>query len=117
MAQRKITPLVVSFKGGPGFISSFPTEHQHFFFGTPLPFRTSYKKAVVFGGLTSFPRMCLAGSGEKERLSSAKGVNVFGCGSKNRHQNGTLVSGNMDQNLRNHACLILSYCNHHETKS
>ena len=31
-----------------------------------------------------------------------------GCGSKNRYQNGTLVSGNMDQTLRNPSCLILS---------
>ena len=33
----------------------------------------------------------------------------FGCGSKNRYQNGTLVSGNMDQNPRNPSCLILSH--------
>ena len=33
----------------------------------------------------------------------------FGCGSKNRYHNGTLVSGNMDQNLRNSSCLILSH--------
>ena len=32
-----------------------------------------------------------------------------GCGSKNRYQNETLVSGNMDQNLRNPSCLILSH--------
>ena len=32
-----------------------------------------------------------------------------GCGSKNRCQNGTLVSGNMDQNLRNPSCLFLSH--------
>ena len=32
-----------------------------------------------------------------------------GCGSKNRYQNGTLVSGNMDQNLRTPSCLILSH--------
>ena len=32
-----------------------------------------------------------------------------GCGSKNRYQNGTLVSGNMDQHLRNPCCLILSH--------
>ena len=32
-----------------------------------------------------------------------------GCGSKNRYQNGTLVSGNMDQNLRKPSCLILSH--------
>ena len=30
-------------------------------------------------------------------------------GSKKRCQNGTLVSGNMDQNLRNPSCLILSH--------
>ena len=32
-----------------------------------------------------------------------------GCGSKNRYQNGSLVSGNMGQNLRNPSCLILSH--------
>ena len=32
-----------------------------------------------------------------------------GCGSKNRYQNGTLVSGNMDQNLRNPSCFISSH--------
>ena len=35
--------------------------------------------------------------------------NPCGCGSKNRYQNGTLVSGNMDQNLPNPFCLILSH--------
>ena len=34
---------------------------------------------------------------------------TYGCGSKNRYQNGTLVSGNMDQNLRNPSCSILSH--------
>ena len=34
---------------------------------------------------------------------------LYGCGSKNRYQNGTLVSGNMDQNLRNSSCLIMSH--------
>ena len=33
----------------------------------------------------------------------------YGCGSKNRYQNGTLVSGNMHQNLRNPSCSILSH--------
>ena len=33
----------------------------------------------------------------------------FGCGSKNWYQNGTLVSGNMDQSLRNPSCFILSH--------
>ena len=33
------------------------------------------------------------------------------CGSRNRYQNGTLVSGNMNQNLRNPSCLILSHTN------
>ena len=32
-----------------------------------------------------------------------------GCGSKTRCQHGTLVSKNMDQNLRNPSCLILSH--------
>ena len=32
-----------------------------------------------------------------------------GCGSNNRYQNGNLVSANMDQDLRNPACLILSH--------
>ena len=34
---------------------------------------------------------------------------IHGCGSKNRYQNGILASGNMDQNLRNPFCLILSH--------
>ena len=34
---------------------------------------------------------------------------IFGCGSKNRYQNGTLASGTMDQNLRNPSCLIWSH--------
>ena len=33
-----------------------------------------------------------------------------GYGSKNRYQNGTLISGNMDQHLRNPSSLILSHC-------
>ena len=33
----------------------------------------------------------------------------LGCGSKNRYQNGILVSGNMAQNLHNFSCLILSH--------
>ena len=33
----------------------------------------------------------------------------IGCGSKNRYQNGTLVSGNTDQNLGDPSCLILSH--------
>ena len=33
----------------------------------------------------------------------------YGCGTKQRCQNGTLVSGNMDQNLRNPSGLILSH--------
>ena len=37
------------------------------------------------------------------------GVYTNGCGSKNRYQNGTLVSGNMDQNPRNPSCLFLSH--------
>ena len=34
---------------------------------------------------------------------------LHGCGSKPRYQNGTLVSGNMDQNLRNPSSFILSH--------
>ena len=33
----------------------------------------------------------------------------LGCGSKHRYHNGTLVSGNMDHNLRFASCLILSH--------
>ena len=36
-------------------------------------------------------------------------INPVGCGSKNRYQNGTLVIGNVEQNLRNPSWLILSY--------
>ena len=32
-----------------------------------------------------------------------------GCVSKKRYQNGTLVSGNMDQSLHNPSCFILSH--------
>ena len=35
---------------------------------------------------------------------------IFGCGSNKRHQNGTLVSGNLDQHLRNPGFLILRHC-------
>ena len=38
-----------------------------------------------------------------------KDATTHGCGSRNRCQNGTLVSGNMDQNLRNPPCVILSH--------
>ena len=34
---------------------------------------------------------------------------LYGRGSKNRYQHGALVSGNMDQNLRNPSCFILSH--------
>ena len=34
---------------------------------------------------------------------------LFGCGSNNRCQHGSLVSGNMDQRLRNPSCLNLSH--------
>ena len=34
---------------------------------------------------------------------------VTGCGSKNRYPKWNLVSGNMDQHLRNHSWLILSH--------
>ena len=36
-------------------------------------------------------------------------MDVSGCASKNRYQDGTLVRGNMDQNLRRPSCLILSH--------
>ena len=36
-------------------------------------------------------------------------ITIGGCGSKNRYQNGTLVSGVMEQNLRNPPWLILSH--------
>ena len=39
-----------------------------------------------------------------------------GRGSKNRYQNGTLVSGNMDQNLRNPSCFILSHTHVYDPK-
>ena len=41
--------------------------------------------------------------------SLPSGSLLYGCGSKIRYQNGTLVSGNMDQHLRNPSCLILSH--------
>ena len=43
------------------------------------------------------------------RAPSCRRLSLYGCGSKNRYQNGTLVSGNMDQNLHNPSCLILTH--------
>ena len=40
-------------------------------------------------------------------------VHSYGYGSKNRYQNETLVSGNMDQNLRNPSSFLLSHCHIH----
>ena len=40
---------------------------------------------------------------------SSQKASINGCGSTNRYQNGTLVSGNMDQNLRNPSWSILSH--------
>ena len=43
------------------------------------------------------------------RSSCDRSLESYGCGSKNRYPNGTLVGGHMDQNLRNPSCLILSH--------
>ena len=54
-------------------------------------------------------------SGERRALalrhsgSKYLGCQAYGCGSKNRYQNGTLVSGNMNQNLRDPSFFILSH--------
>ena len=50
--------------------------------------------------------------GKERRLISAPASNTdehMAVAQKKRYQNGTLVSGNMDQNLRNPSCLILSH--------
>ena len=50
---------------------------------------------------------------EKPFVKTTIGLNLapYGCGSKNRYPtlNETLVCANMDQNLRNPSCLILSH--------
>ena len=47
----------------------------------------------------------LGGNAGVESSGKPKG---YGCASKNRYQNGTLVSGNMDQHLRNPSWSILN---------
>ena len=46
---------------------------------------------------------------QKERNRIVPGLCSCGCGSKIGTPNGTLVSGNLNQNLRNPSCLILSH--------
>ena len=46
---------------------------------------------------------------ESQLAPMARNREFSGCGSKKQYQNGTLVSGNMDQNLRILSCLILSH--------
>ena len=56
-------------------------------------------------GWTLFLRLCFCAKRQGKQVKTLAGpwsncVGTVGCGSKNRYQNGTLVSGNMDQNLR-----------------
>ena len=55
------------------------------------------------------PRHRRSHSPQLKRDLEGRSLPPFGCGSKERCQNGTLVRGNMDQNPRNPSCLILSH--------
>ena len=100
---RKLEPKAVGFFSGPGIGPlSGPNENPFvllFFYLVTSPFpdlRSSQlprKPACVSLYLVIAPL----------------GFSRYGCGSKNRYQNGTLASGNMDHNLRNPSCLILSH--------
>ena len=50
-------------------------------------------------------------------LVPEKGYQLIWLWLKNRYQNGTLVSGNMDQNPRNTSCLILSHTHIAQTQA
>ena len=52
---------------------------------------------------------CLKANQSNWRFWARCHLGTCGCGSKNRYQNGTLLSGNMDQNPRNPSSLILSH--------
>ena len=52
---------------------------------------------------------CLPSKGQHWGSAMFGHTHACGCGSKNRYLNGTLVSGHIDQNLRNPSCLILSH--------
>ena len=54
--------------------------------------------------------MAMEMEGTPRMVQSHRIMQLFGCGSTTRHHNGTLVSGNMDQHLRNLSCLIWSHC-------
>ena len=67
-----------------------------------LPYGTHRNPNSPPGG-----RERLLGAPHRDAKAMACGwlvVKRFGGGSKKRHQNGTLVSGPMDQNLRNPSC-------------
>ena len=113
-------------------LSGWPKKSLNFIFTTKLVFPKSLKfmnsgsEIVALWHLLSgntnlclpspLPRYKLSRLTPKPRGSNRHekpmGVHITtviylsGCGSKNRYQNGTLASGNMDQNLRNPSSLI-----------
>ena len=87
-----------------------------FAFASPLPSRrwaglhpSAYFRASspIRGGKTAQAMIQVLYVGIPE--FSFWNYSTFVCGSKNRYQNGTLVSENMDPNLQNPSCLILSH--------
>ena len=62
---------------------------------------------VVQGGASIGPGVW--GIGRRVPFLGANYAPPFGSGSKNRYQNGTRVSGDMDQNMRNPSCLPVSH--------
>ena len=59
--------------------------------------------------MNSPPNCVLVNVNVTHRLVEQLVVGNMAVAQKKRYQNGTLVSGNMDQHLRNPSCLILSH--------
>ena len=92
---------------------------KHTLFNPPCVGSNRVKHQVTLheGGLQLHLRCCFEGKlpfqvGFTLETHRHKGK-TCGCGSNDRYQNGTLVSGNMDQNLLNPSCLILSHTHVH----
>ena len=71
-----------------------------YFRGTPPKKKESKEAGVLLVSLEAYP---------KRGTNSTKTSQTHGSGSKNRYQNGTLLSGKMDQHLRNPSWLSLSH--------
>ena len=107
------------------FLTTYPTMTRSLFQGVVLwteAFKpNSHRRCLIFVSKpnafqTSKSQACSArrqANASKTPFVSLMSIHIqvylCGCGSKNRYQNGTLVSRNMDQNLRNPSCLILSH--------